>query len=238
MIYLQSDINKKIPYNFEVACALYGAKDLNRQYKFVTYEEVISGKVDHLIKGNLFVGTVEFMNSVFSRIGLTNVKLPKNSNRKSEIKKLGEVKDKINIFIKPLKLKLFTGFVLDGCKWSILDDIPDDTEVLVYEAFKSKIITEWRVYIDRGKIIDSHCYSGDFKVVPDYNFVEDIILENKALNFPSTYIIDVGVLESSENVIIEYNDAWAIGNYGLNNIDYLRMLGNRYFDIVISSITF
>jgi hypothetical protein len=35
-----------------------------------------------------------------------------------------------------------------------------------------------------------------------------------------------------ENVIIEYNDMWAIGNYGMPNDLYLQLLKDRYFEIV------
>jgi hypothetical protein len=232
MIYLQSNNNKTLPQNFEVACALYGAIQSNRNYEFITYDEVKSGNYDHLIKTNLFVGSVEFMRLVFERINLFNVRLPQNSNRPSKIDKLENIRNQIGVFIKPLQIKLFTGFVLDGCQYPILDEIPQDTQILVYDAFKSNITTEWRLYIDRGEIIDSHCYSGDFKIMPDYEYIENIIINNKKLDFPSTYVIDSAVLENGECVIIEYNDMWAIGNYGLDNYTYLKLLTNRYFDIV------
>jgi hypothetical protein len=55
------------------------------------------------------------------------------------------------------------------------------------------------------------------------------------------YTIDVGILSSipfgsseRENVIIEFNDMWAIGNYGMENKRYLRMLVDRYFEIIKS----
>jgi hypothetical protein len=44
--------------------------------------------------------------------------------------------------------------------------------------------------------------------------------------------MDVGVTEQGRNVIIEFNDMYAIGNYGLPNDLYLRMLRERYFEIM------
>jgi hypothetical protein len=43
----------------------------------------------------------------------------------------------------------------------------------------------------------------------------------------------VGILEwQKEHVVIEYNDMWGIGNYGVPNDLYVRMLKERYFDIM------
>lgn len=234
MIYIQCD-SDKIPYMFDSACAMYGAIETAQDYKLVTLEEVQSGKFDSLIRRNLFVGTVQFMNEVFSRVGLENVRLPLNSNRKSSIIKLSEayeISKSKKIFIKPIDIKLFTGLILDGFQYSCLTSLPDDTIVMCYDVFDSTIVSEWRVYIYNGEIFDSRNYSGDFSIIPNYEYVSDVLGNNKALNFPNSYTIDVGVLESGENVVVEFNDMWAIGNYGVQNDFYLRMLSDRYFEIM------
>ena len=132
MIYIQSKSKElTISHHFDCACALYGAIDTGVDYKFVTFEEVQSGKCDNLIKRNLFVGSVEFMREVFSRIGKTDVRVPRNSNRKCDFITLGEAfertKDGSKLFIKPIEIKLFTGLVLDGFRYSCLDSLSKDT---------------------------------------------------------------------------------------------------------------
>lgn len=234
MIYLQKDDNENIPHHFDVSCALYGAIEMGVRYKLVTYDEVSSGKYDMLIKNNLFVGSVEFMREVFSRIGIEDVRVPKNSNRESKIITLSEAKEiskKEDIFIKPIEIKLFTGFVLDKMLHSSISNIDGDIKVLSYKPFDSEIVSEWRCYIKNDEIEDSRNYSGDFKITPNYKYVESIIEENSK-DFPRCYTIDVGILDSGENVVIEFNDMWAIGNYGVDNYRYLRMLRERYFEIV------
>lgn len=72
MIYIQSNSEKNLPHHFDAACAMYGAIESGCDFKLVSYEEVKSGKFDSLIRSRLFVGSVEFMNEVFSRIGLSN----------------------------------------------------------------------------------------------------------------------------------------------------------------------
>lgn len=74
-------------------------------------------------------------------------------------------------------------------------------------------------------------YSGDLFVNIDGAYLNSVIRENRS-TFPSAYTIDIGILSSGENVVIEFNDMWAIGNYGMPNDMYLRVLRERYFEIV------
>lgn len=236
MIYIQSDKERKLPHHFDCSCVMFGAIESAKNFRLTSYEEIEMGKFDSLIKSKLFAGSTEFMQLVFSRIGKFDVRLPKNSNRKSEIITLQEAHNRVKLgeklFIKPLKIKLFTGLVLDGSIYSELRGVPLDTEVLAYKPFTKRLESEWRIYIHNNKIVDSRNYSGDFKINPDYNFIESIIRENKG--FPVAYTIDVGQFSDGENVVIEFNDMWAIGNYGMPNELYLRLLSDRYFEIVRS----
>ena len=67
-------------------------------------------------------------------------------------------------------------------------------------------------------------------MLPDKEFVKSILNENS--DFPDAYCADFGVLESGESVVIEFNDGWATGNYGLDNSDYYKYLRTRYFQIM------
>lgn len=236
MIYIQSDERKPIPHHFDCACAMYGAMDIGQDYRLTQYMEVESGKFDNIIKKSLFVGSVEFMKAVFNRVGKQNVRLPENSNRDYVIKKLGEVKKSARggekMFIKPIDIKLFTGFVIDEMVHTSIADLSDDTEVMVYEPFNSEILSEWRCYVHFDKVVDIRNYSGDIYETPMKEYLDYIVGNNKG-KFPNTYVIDVGILEwQKEHVVIEYNDMWGIGNYGIPNDLYVRMLKERYFDIM------
>lgn len=235
MVYIQSNENG-LPHHFDCACAMYGAMDLGLDFKLVQYSDVESGKFDQLIKKHLFVGSVEFMKSVFNRVGKTNVRLPENSNRVHTVQRLGDVKkaakDGQKMFIKPFDIKLFTGFVIDEMQYTSIAGIPDEIEVMVYEPFSSPIKSEWRCYVHINKVVDIRNYSGDIYETPIKDYLDYIVSKNSG-NFPNTYTIDVGILEwQKEHVVIEYNDMWAIGNYGIPNDLYVRMLRERYFDII------
>lgn len=234
MVYIQSDIDRKLPHHFDCACGLYGALDHGLETRLTSFEEVQSGEFDNLIKSNVFIGSVEFMKEVFSRIGKTNIRVPENSNRDSKSMILGEAKilaQSKNIFIKPFDIKLFTGFVLDQMIHGSISGISDDTMVMVYDVFSSPIKSEWRCYIGRDKAVDIRNYSGDMFITPNKEYLELVIDSNK-LKFPTAYTIDIGILENGDNVVIEYNDMWAIGNYGIDNYEYFSLLKSRYFEIV------
>ncbi len=235
MIYIQSNSSKMRPHHFDAACALFGAIDSELDYRLITYEEIMSTKFNAIIRRNLFVGSTDFMQGLFSLVGLTDVRLPKNSNRPSEIITLEEALTRAKagekLFIKPLEIKLFTGFVLDQMQYACLENKPLDTPLLAYKPFEERIESEWRVYVHHHKMLDSKNYSGDFTLCPNYEYVDAVIKENSKI-FPCAYTIDIGVLTSNENVVIEYNDMWAIGNYGIPNDLYLKALRDRYAEIM------
>ena len=135
------------------------------------------------------------------------------------------------MFIKPFDIKLFTGFVIDQMQYSSIQDIPDETEIMAYEVFEHSIESEWRCYILNNRVEYIGNYSGDLFVNVDGSYLNSVIRENSG-RFPTAYTIDIGILSSGENVVIEFNDMWAIGNYGMPNDMYLRALRERYFEIV------
>ena len=235
MVYIQSNIERTLAHHFDCSCALYGAIDNSMNYRLTSFEEVASGKFDLLIKKNLFVGSTEFMREVFKRIGIDEVRLPINSNRDCEITTLEDAHKRVTngskIFIKPVEIKLFTGLVLDGMQHSCLTNLPPETKVMVYDVFNSKILSEWRLYVHNDKLVDARSYSGEFIIFPNYEYAMKVISNNKG-EFPCAYTVDIAVLESNENVVVEFNDMWAIGNYGIPNDIYLKLLKDRYFEII------
>src|SRR5258706_3487202 len=149
MVYIQSDSERKLPHHSDAACALYGAKDSAMDYRLISFEEVQSGKFDNLIKTNLFVGSVEFMREVFSRVGKTPAPII-NSNRThlpltlKQIREAAANNDKI--FVKPFQQKLFSGLLVDKYSISSLREFADDLFVMAYEPLPP-ILSEWRIYI-------------------------------------------------------------------------------------------
>lgn len=237
-VYIQAN-NDNLPHHFDAVCALYGAIDLGLDYKLITYDWLDTINPE-LFRNNLFVGSVEFMRKIFDKLG-KSPRVPDNSNREEEFIKLSEVRTRIEndetLFVKPKQIKLFTGMVVNKQFVFSLNPYPDDTDVIVSKPFESEIVSEWRCYVRKNiigdPIVDIRCYSGDPFVIPKKEFILELFNQN-ILKYPKAYTIDVAILENGENTVVEYNDMWAIGNYGIENGKYVSLLKERYFEIIRS----
>lgn len=235
MVYIQSDEERRLPHNFDAACALFGAKDSGEDIRLTSFDEIASGKFDLLLKKKLFVGSVHFMTEVFNRIGKP-VSAMHNPFQNFLYITAGEAKGKIangeTWFIKPLQTKLFTGMVFGPDNLDQLESIDDNTQVQIAPPFENKIAAEVRCYVHNNRIVDARGYAGDYKLWPDWHWANRKLLSLK--DMPIAFTMDIGILENGTNVIIELNDMWAIGNYGMENAVYFQLLYDRYMEIVSS----
>ncbi len=142
--------------------------------------------------------------------------------------------DEINsypCFIKPYKqIKAFTGIIVNDIREAKLftQDFKDSISCQEIVDFES----EYRVYIhkDRGILGVKH-YLGDPYITPDKSFVEQVYKESKENLDQNSYTLDVGIDVNGENYLIEINDGWSVGNYGLNPIDYFSFVKTRWLQI-------
>ena len=153
---------------------------------------------------------------------------PDHLGRKIERKHISEVyartfaewKNKCykKVFIKPSQnIKAFTGFVMDDPRllrlWS------EKFEGEVYEQEVVDIISEYRLYVSQGKILGLFNYAGDCLIFPDAELIKTVKYRADDLEYLS-YTLDFGVLNDGRTILIEANDGYAIGNYGLEPHDY------------------
>ena len=133
------------------------------------------------------------------------------------------------VFIKPVRDKVFTGFVLRDS-----NDIPNlhkaDKNEPVYCSGLISFQTEWRVFVRYGNVIGIHPYKGDWKAQFDPKRVEAMITAFK--NAPAGYSLDIGVTDNGETVLVEINDGFALGNYGIDPVEYAKLLSARWCELV------
>lgn len=201
-------------------------------YANVSYDD-LDRYTSELKSGAVPVGSVEFVTKAME---LAGIEVPSVNPYPPELQRFlhrtVEIKPKSEItagFVKPTKLKQFTGFVLgDG----YIDDeevyasLPLDTNV--WHADAIGITTEVRYYID-GKFIRG---IGRYDDTDDIR-VPSLITAQMAvteLNLDMPYVLDFGIMANGETVLIEYNDFWAIGYYkgSLDTKEYLRLLVRRW----------
>jgi hypothetical protein len=189
------------------------------------------------------VGGINALNFILSS---NNIKIPDIPNISEHIPRgylrdvykstLGDIRNnKIEppFFVKPLEsFKLFTGFVyksrFDLNKISNL--LVDETPLLISEVVNFE--SEYRCFILNGELIGCKNYTGDYKILPNFKLIDLCINDYK--NAPVAYTLDFGILDtgsSKRTELIEINDGYGFGAYGLNPILYCKMISKRWKDI-------
>lgn len=131
------------------------------------------------------------------------------------------------VFVKSFNQKEFTGFVVNNSMDLLKASCSETTPVWCSEIVNFK--AEWRCFIRYGKVIDVRRYNGDWRLNFDYKVVENIVKDYE--NCPKGCAIDIGVTDSGKTLLIEVNDGYALGSYGLNCIDYAKLLSARWSEL-------
>lgn len=157
------------------------------------------------------------------------------------------------IFVKPVKHKVFTGKVINSTK----DLIGCGSCYENYEVYCSEILDikrEWRGFVYYDELIDIRPYCGDYHYNYNPEVVDKVIEAFKTWkDRPVACSIDFAVVErkgkvaeQTENglvpidkeyayydtIVLEVNDAYALGNYGLRCLDYAKMISARWSQLL------
>lgn len=133
-------------------------------------------------------------------------------------------------FIKPRStIKAFTGFIpTDEFSLGVFShgyDGPIWMQTIV------DIISEYRLYVSNHKIVGMKHYSGDPLIFPDSKFIRECFEHSKTVLNLHSYTLDFGVLADGSTILVEANDGWAIGNYGLDPKEYYLFVRNRWLQM-------
>lgn len=136
------------------------------------------------------------------------------------------------VFIKPAKrLKKFTGFVANS-PLDLHGYINISRNELLYTSDVVNFVSEWRIFVNNSKIVGIRPCPGSENSIHNYN-LDEINEAVKLLgNEKSGYAIDFGVLENNNTALIEVNDGFSIGAYGLDSKNYFEILSNRWNQII------
>lgn len=197
------------------------------------------------LKSDIIIGSVEASCYFFE---LCSVDAPKYLGYPEELRKylgreiveikFGEINHSYPYFIKPrTDVKLFTGTLVESEKnykfmKEFYKEINSDTDL--YLSTPVNFLSEYRCFVHKGVLKGIQWYSGDFKIFPDTNIIDSMIEDYKSANV--SYTLDVGITDDNNTTLIEVNDMWAIGAYGLNAKDYVRMTIDRFQEIYKKSL--
>jgi hypothetical protein len=184
------------------------------------------------------IGSVEFLKKACE---ITGIELPKPLNIPDSLKNLlGRkvwVSTKSDLeypcFVKPLvEVKSFTGFVAKSEEdFARYPELSSWNGMLFCSEILPEIISEWRCYVMQGRVFNCSCYKGDPLAFPDKNKI--LLLIEAYKDAPAGYSLDVAVTGDGTR-LIECNDAWSLGYYGGDCVDYFRMIKFRWQEILKS----
>lgn len=143
-----------------------------------------------------------------------------------------ETKWKAGWFVKPVRSKAFTGKVirslndLVGC-----GNYYEDYEVICSEVLD--IRREWRCFIYYDEIYDIKPYKGDYHYTYDPKVLDCLMSDfRKWEQRLVACAIDIGVTAEHQTVLIECNDAYSLGAYGLVDYRYAKLISARWAQIL------
>jgi hypothetical protein len=138
-----------------------------------------------------------------------------------------------NVFVKPKsKAKLFTGFVINSNTGLYqLDGIAKNTDL--YCSSVVNWLSEYRVFVTKSKIVGVKNYAGDEGLLLNMEVVESAIRDfDQSNQRTDAYGIDFGILEDGTTALIEWNDGFALGSYGLEKEIYTELILTRWYELL------
>lgn len=195
------------------------------------------------LKNDILIGSVEATCLFFAKCGIEVPRylgypdqLKEHFHRNIRATTFGKLVDvKPPYFIKPKNgVKSFTGCLVKDIKShqfirDYYPEVSDDTEIYLSEPIE--FISEYRCFIHKGVLKGIQWYAGDFTVFPNTFTIHQMVKDFK--DCPVSYTLDVGIYDiaHSKTALVEINDMWAIGSYGFDAKQYVRMVIDRFQEI-------
>lgn len=133
------------------------------------------------------------------------------------------------VFVKPVKGKQFDGKLITGLKDLVgLGDQEENRKIWCSEPMK--FVSEYRCFVRYGKLLDVRRYKGDFRKQINFSVVEQCLADYKSQ--PAAFTLDFGLTEDGQTRLVEVNDGYAFGTYGLFSTDVAKMMSARWHEMV------
>jgi hypothetical protein len=209
---------------------------------FFEWDE-LTGRHLPLSRDTLLVGGTVAVHKALAQLGVP-IPAPMNvpesllafAGRKLWAATLGEIRQLFAsgsaepVFVKPLaSAKEFAGMVIANA--SDLARVRHLDDALAVQAAELVVfVSEWRYFVLNGKVVGTAHYKGDCFTPPDANAVRNAVAAHTGA--PAAYGLDFGVTVDGRTLLIEANDGFALGCYGLDAVVYADMLESRWCELV------
>lgn len=242
-----NEMKMEIPHSVNIANAMYGFRDMGAE--IIPYHN-IDEIYDRVNREDIVLDYIGQCNSIFSKFGVepSIPDYPKVMDKflgrkvwKDTINSISRSEEKwsAGYFVKPVRSKAFTGKIISSISDLVgCGNYSEDYDVLVSEPLD--ICAEWRCFIIYDEIVDvrpygllldrsrkSYRYHYDFKVLD--SMMEAFISWEKR---PTACSLDICVTKDGQTLLVEINDAYALGCYGLASIFYAKLISARWSQLL------
>ena len=237
----------EIPHSPNIAQAMYGFREIGAE--IVPYHE-IKDIYDQVGREDIVLDYIEQTLAIFSKFGVVP-KIPDYPKKLQDFMGRKVWKDTINniaadeskwsagYFVKPTRDKAFTGKIirsisdLVGC-----GSCYEDYEVMVSEPID--IMAEWRCFIRYDELTDVRPYGSLVKTDYEgfYYHYDSSVLKSMMKAFaewderPVACSMDICHTRDGRTLLVEMNDAFALGCYGLPGVLYAKMISARWSQLL------
>jgi hypothetical protein len=228
----------KVNNNNEIASPnFYAAFDGFKQMGFeIDYFKQIPDIVDHE-KQDIIVGYIGDVKHALTNLGLDVPAIDYPDELKayygrniwsSKLSEIANNPDKWGVFVKPKEQKKFTGVVVRGTRDLVgCGTYGEDPDIFCSDVVN--IVAEWRCFIRYGQILDIRRYNGNWRAHFDPSVVERAV--KAYTGAPAGYSMDFGLTDKGETIVIEVNDGYALGQYGLTSVNYAKLMAARWAEL-------
>lgn len=228
-VYIQCD-KTGMPYNANSYGAMRGFQQMG--FETVLYYE--PEELKHSRKEDVIVGGVGRVKSRLEQLGIMieDIDYPQELELyygrriwKTEVQEIIHNAKLWPVFMKPLEGKLFPGICVRSEK-DFIGRVRDGEKQQVYCSELLNFEEEWRCFVRYGEILDIRRYSGAIGRNYDIKVVRRAV--GDYLTAPAGYAMDIAVTDQGETVIVEINDGYSLGSYGLDPLLYAKLLSARW----------
>lgn len=231
-VYIQSYSNGT-PHNYNFMNAFQGFREMGFEtIPFSDTAQLQDGQPENIVVG--YVGTIRQRLKQLNR-QITEMDYPEELSDylgrkvwKTTMLDVSNAPETWPVFVKPLEDKQFTGVVVHSTK----DLIGCGIQGVNQEVYCSEVLdfkAEWRCFVRYQEILDVRPYKGDWRLHYDSTVIENAVRDYRTA--PAGYAIDFGLTQDGRTLLLEVNDGYALGCYGLMHLHYAKLLSARWAEM-------
>ena len=217
------------------------AFDTRRHLGEATPDAIAAASLPALPPGAIVVGGVQACHAAFAQLGAAKpepIDYPEylwpwlgREVRRATLPEAHRALRTAPWFVKPIRPKAFTGDVFESGAELYDATAHLDEDEPVWISGVVDFVSEYRCFVSGGGLSGIRHYRGDPWVLPSKVDVVSMVRASAPMG-RAGFSIDVGVTKDGRTLLVECNDGYALGYYGLDSLAYAELLIARWRQIV------